>query len=215
MLVSRLGQSVRFRASNDELRPMGRATSGVKGMSFRGDDELLAADVILAGTADAAEDSDEVTDEQAEAEVVTAGGPYSFVVTEHGYAKRSAASAWSPKHRGGLGVKVATLTEERGALVGALLVEDGDEVLVIMESGKVVRSLVSEVPVKGKNSMGVIFAKPGKGDRVIGIARNVERHLDGDQADEAEVEGEAPVSEAAVSDTAASVDATGEPPAAE
>ncbi|WP_082110033.1 DNA gyrase subunit A [Demequina phytophila] len=195
MLVSRLGQSLRFNAKDEELRPMGRATSGVKGMSFRGDDELLAMDVILAGTAVAGDDADVETDaEAAEEEVTVSDGPFSFVVTRHGYAKRTSASAWSPKHRGGLGVKVATLTEERGDLVGAMLVEDTDEVLVIMESGKVVRSAVAEVPVKGKNSMGVIFAKPAKGDRIIGIARNVERNLDGDEPLEGEdaetVEGE-------------------------
>ncbi|WP_082104607.1 DNA gyrase subunit A [Demequina soli] len=193
MLVSRQGQSLRFNAKDEELRPMGRATSGVKGMSFRGDDELLAMDVILAGTAVAGDEDVEASDEAAEDEVLAGDGPYSFVVTRHGYAKRTSASAWSAKHRGGLGVKVATLTEERGDLVGAMLVEDTDEVLVIMESGKVVRSAVSEVPVKGKNSMGVIFAKPAKGDRIIGIARNVERNLEGDEAEESDeaVAGEA------------------------
>ncbi|WP_082097204.1 DNA gyrase subunit A [Demequina silvatica] len=210
MLVSRQGQSLRFNAKDEELRPMGRATSGVKGMSFRGDDELLAMDVILAGTAVAGDDAEVESDaEGAEEEVAVADGPFSFVVTRHGYAKRTSASAWSPKHRGGLGVKVATLTEERGDLVGAMLVEDTDEVLVIMESGKVVRSAVAEVPVKGKNSMGVIFAKPAKGDRIIGIARNVERNLDvdepleGEDAEAAEagvepaVEAEAPEAPAA------------------
>ncbi|WP_296666417.1 DNA gyrase subunit A, partial [Demequina sp.] len=157
MLVSRKGQSLRFHATGAELRPMGRATSGVKGMSFRGDDELLAMDVILAGTAEAAGEDEESDLEVADVETgVPSDGPFSFVVTEHGYAKRTAASAWTPKHRGGLGVKVATLTEERGDLVGALLVEESDEVLVIMESGKVVRSSVQGVPAKGKNSMGVI-----------------------------------------------------------
>lgn len=188
MLVSRKGQSLRFHATNDELRPMGRATSGVKGMSFRDDDELLAADVILAGTAEA------VGDEDAPDAVEDLGGdgPFSFVVTQAGYAKRTAASAWSAKHRGGLGVKVATLTEERGDLVGAMLVDEADEVLVVMESGKVMRSSVSDVPAKGKNTMGVIFAKPSAGDRIIGIARNVERNLGDDEvAGESEDGGEA------------------------
>ncbi|WP_084126123.1 DNA gyrase subunit A [Demequina sp. NBRC 110054] len=195
MLVSRKGQSLRFHASDDELRSMGRATSGVKGMSFRDDDELLAMDVILAGTAEAADDADSETEDDA-----TAGdGPYSFVVTAAGYAKRTSASAWAPKHRGGLGVKVATLTEERGDLVGAMLVEDTDEVLVIMGSGKVMRSPVSEVPIKGKNTMGVIFAKPGKNDSIIGIARNVERNL----GDEDEAEAEATEVAAAETDGAA------------
>ncbi len=197
MLVSRKGQSLRFHATDDELRPMGRATSGVKGMSFRDDDELLAMDVILAGTADAGEDAGEEVAEDAVEAVVAAGGPYSFVVTAAGYAKRTAASAWSPKHRGGLGVKVATLTEERGDLVGAMLVDDTDEVLVIMESGKVMRSSVTEVPVKGKNTMGVIFAKPGKNDRIIGIARNVERNLEEQaEAEDGVTDGEATTADA-------------------
>ncbi|WNM28874.1 DNA gyrase subunit A [Demequina capsici] len=211
MLVSRKGQSLRFHASDDELRSMGRATSGVKGMSFRDDDELLAMDVILAGTAEAAEDAD--VEVEVDEDAILGDGPYSFVVTAAGYAKRTSASAWSAKHRGGLGVKVATLTEERGDLVGAMLVEDTDEVLVIMESGKVMRSPVSEVPVKGKNTMGVIFAKPGKNDRIIGIARNVERNLGDDEADDEA--GEGVVVEGAAVDTTSAATVAVEGAAAE
>ena len=156
MLVSRKGLSLTFEASDAALRPMGRATSGVKGMSFRDDDELLAMDVVTEGS-------------------------YSFVVTEGGYAKRTSVDEYRVQGRGGLGIKVAKLQDERGDLVGALLVEEHDEVLVIMEGGKVMRALVNEVPAKGRDTMGVIFAKPGKDDRIIGIARNVERHLDADE----------------------------------
>lgn len=159
MLVSRKGQSLRFTATDEALRPTGRATSGVKGMSFRGDDELLAMDVVTEGS-------------------------FSFVVTEGGFAKRTEMTVenYRQQGRGGLGIKVANLQEARGDLVGALLVEEADEVLVIMESGKVVRSAVAEVPAKGRNTMGVIFAKPANGDRIIGIARNVERNLDAEEA---------------------------------
>ncbi|WP_370634296.1 DNA gyrase subunit A [Demequina sp. TTPB684] len=157
MLVSRKGLSLTFEATDEALRPMGRATSGVKGMKFRDEDELLSLDVVTEGA-------------------------FSFVVTEGGYAKRTAVDEYRVQGRGGLGIKVAKLQEERGDLVGALLVEETDEVLVIMSGGKVVRSLVNEVPAKGRDTMGVIFAKPGKGDRIIGVARNVERHLDGDEA---------------------------------
>jgi len=156
MLVSRKGLSLTFEATDDALRPMGRATSGVKGMSFRNDDQLLAMDVVTEGS-------------------------FSFVVTEGGYAKRTAVEEYRVQGRGGLGIKVAKLQDERGDLVGALLVEEHDEVLVIMEGGKVMRALVNEVPAKGRDTMGVIFAKPGKGDHIIGIAHNVERHLDGDE----------------------------------
>ncbi|MFV0286970.1 MAG: DNA gyrase C-terminal beta-propeller domain-containing protein, partial [Demequina sp.] len=129
------------------------------------------------------------------AENAVTDGPFSFVVTELGYAKRTAASAWDAKHRGGLGVKVGKLTDERGDLVGALLVDETDEVLVIMESGKVVRSNVAEVPAKGRNTMGVIFAKPGKGDKVIGIARNVERKVEEEVEAEEDAAAEAPSAE--------------------
>nr|WP_061961290.1 DNA gyrase subunit A [Demequina flava] len=204
MLVSRKGQSVRFHATDDEIRATGRATSGVKGMSFRDDDELLALDVIPADVPEGTDADGTVTDEDGD-EVNVSDGPYSFVVTELGYAKRTAASAWDAKHRGGLGVKVGKLTDERGDLVGSLLVDETDEVLVIMSSGKVVRSNVSEVPAKGRNTMGVIFAKPAKNDKIIGIARNVERKVE-EEVEAAEAEDDdAPVTPDAATAPAAEV----------
>ncbi|WP_261624902.1 DNA gyrase subunit A [Nesterenkonia marinintestina] len=146
MLVSRKGQSLRFTATDDALRPMGRATSGVTGMKFREDDELLTADVIT-------EDS------------------YVFVVTEGGYAKRSSVEEYRVQGRGGLGIKVGKLVEDRGDLVGAMVVESDDEVLVVMASGNVVRSAVEGVPSKGRDTMGVIFAKPRGKDRILKVAR--------------------------------------------
>ena len=159
LLVSRKGQSIRFTATDEALRPMGRATSGVTGMKFRSDDELLAADVVT-------EDS------------------YVFIVTEGGYAKRTAVEEYRTQGRGGLGIKVAKLVEDRGDLVGALIVQDDDEVLVVMEGGKVVRSNVSEVPAKGRDTMGVIFAKPDKNDRIIEVARNSERGLESEESED-------------------------------
>ncbi|WP_432573088.1 DNA gyrase subunit A [Kineococcus sp. SYSU DK005] len=158
-LVSRKGMSVRFAADDDTLRPMGRATSGVTGMKFRGEDELLAMAV-------ASDDLDV------------------FVVTELGYAKRTRIAEYRRQGRGGLGIKVAKLAEARGDLVGALTVSEDDEVLVVMAGGRVVRSRVDEVPAKGRDTMGVTFARPETGDRIIAVARNAERVLD------AEVEAE-------------------------
>ncbi len=157
MLVSRKGQSLRFSATDEALRPMGRATSGVTGMKFREDDELLAANVV-------SDDS------------------YVFIVTEGGFAKRTKVDQYRVQGRGGLGIKVAKLAEERGDLVGALIVQEEDEVLVVMGGGKVVRSAVSGVPAKGRDTMGVIFAKPDKADRIIAVARNTERGLTGADA---------------------------------
>jgi DNA gyrase subunit A len=81
------------------------------------------------------------------------------------------------QQRGGLGIKVAKLSETRGGLAGALIVGDEDEVLVVLESGKVTRSSVEEVPAKGRDTMGVVFARMGEEDKVLGIARNSERDL--------------------------------------
>lgn len=159
LLVSRKGQSIRFTATDDALRPMGRATSGVTGMKFREDDELLAADVVQDGS-------------------------FVFIVTEGGYAKRTAVDEYRLQGRGGLGIKVAKLAEDRGDLVGALIVQEEDEVLVVMEGGKVVRSAVSGVPAKGRDTMGVIFAKPDKNDRIIEVARNSERGLEGEESED-------------------------------
>ena len=161
LLVSRGGQSLRFRADDETLRPTGRATSGVTGMRFRAGDSLLAMDVVDPQWGDAD----------------------LFVVTEGGYAKRTAVADYPTKGRGGLGVKVANLVEERGSLVGALVTAPGDEVLCIMASGKVVRSAVAEVSRTGRATQGVTFAKPDDGDRIIAVARSAERELDDDRAD--------------------------------
>ena len=158
LLVSRHGQSLRFHADDETLRPTGRATSGVTGMRFREGDCLLAMGVV--------------DPQWAEADL--------FVVTEGGYAKRTAVADYPTKGRGGLGVKVANLVEERGSLVGALVTAPGDEVLCIMASGKVVRSAVAEVSRTGRATQGVTFAKPDDGDRIIAVARSTERELEGD-----------------------------------
>ena len=155
LLVSRKGMSVRFSASNESLRPMGRDTSGVMGMSFRKGDALLSASVIN-----------------------DVEGAFVFVVTEGGYAKRTSVDQYRAQNRGGLGIKVAKLEEKRGDLVGALIVADDDEVLVVLESGRVVRSAVSEVPAKGRDTMGVVFARFEEGDSILGLARNTERNLE-------------------------------------
>ena len=149
ILVSRHGQSLRFTASDEQLRPMGRATSGVTGMRFRTKDELLTMDVV-----------------RPDADL--------FVVTEGGYAKRTALSEYRVQGRGGLGIKVANLVEARGDLVGALVTEEDSEVLVIMAGGKIVRSRVDEVSRTGRNTQGVIFSRADEGDGVIAITLNVD-----------------------------------------
>ena len=153
--MSRKGQSVRFNATDDSLRPMGRATSGVTGMKFRDGDDLLSMNVVPDGT-----------------------DPDVFVVFEAGLAKRTAASDYPTRGRATLGVKVAAISERGGDLVGAITVDEGDEVLVVMEQGKIVRSRVDEVRRTGRSTQGVQFATPGKGDQIVAVARNAEREVE-------------------------------------
>ena len=169
LLVSRKGMSIRFSASDDSLRPMGRDTSGNIGMHFREGDSLLSASVI--------NDVD---------------GTFVFVVTEGGFAKRTSVDQYRPQNRGGIGIKVAKLEEKRGDLVGALIVAEDDEVLVVAESGKVARSAVAEVPARGRDTMGVVFARPDEGDSIIGLAKNSERNLESQGDEEAPAEEVAP-----------------------
>ncbi|QDW61759.1 DNA gyrase subunit A [Oerskovia sp. KBS0722] len=163
ILVSRKGQSIRFTADDDAMRPLGRSTSGVTGMKFREEDDLLAMDVVR-------------------------DDAFLFTVTEGGIAKRTQLTEdnYRVQGRNGFGIKVANLPERNGDLVGALVVDADDEVLVIMERGKIVRSSVDEVKPTGRTSQGVIFAKPDKNDKIIAVARNVERRLgeDRDTVDE-------------------------------
>jgi len=184
LLVSKKAQSIRFTASDDTLRPMGRATSGVKGMSFREADELLSMNVVRPGT-------------------------FVFTATDGGYAKRTAVDEYRVQGRGGLGIKAAKIVEDRGSLVGALIVEESDEILAITLSGGVIRTRVSEVRETGRDTMGVQLINLGKRDAVVGIARNAEA---GREAEE--VGGEDVVDETAEAAATTGTD-EGEAPSAE
>ena len=150
LLISRKGQAIRFQASDDQLRPMGRATSGVTGMRFRDGDELLSM-AVLGGDDDL-------------------DGRFVFTVTDGGFAKRTAVGEYRQQGRGGLGIKAMRLSDDRGSLVGGLIVGDGDEVISIKQSGQVVRSAVADVPVKGRDTMGVKFVGVKGDDAVAAIA---------------------------------------------
>ncbi len=181
LLVSRKGQAIRFPADDSQLRPMGRATSGVQGMKFRDSDSMLSMSVIRAAQV-AAEESGEVE-----------SGPYFgvhpqyvFTITDGGFAKRTRITEYRVQSRGGLGIKAMSLAnEDRGGLVGAFIVEDGDEVLSITTGGQVVRSPINEdFRPTGRSTMGVKFVTPKGGDTVAVVTRSVERA--GEDEDEAE-----------------------------
>ena len=173
LLISRKGQAIRFPANDEELRPMGRATSGVTGMKFRSDDELLSLSVIRAG---------ETEDDH-----------YVFTVTDGGFAKRTAVAEYRQQGRGGIGIKAMKLNEDRGSLVGGLVVTENDEVIAIKASGQITRSSVAEVPVKGRDTMGVKFVGVNGNDSVVVIALNPETTAEAAEIDEPAAEGQAGV----------------------
>jgi DNA gyrase subunit A len=158
LLVSRRGMAIRFTADDQALRPMGRDTRGVQGMRFREGDELLAMNVLPAGLHEA--------------------DTFLFTVTDGGFAKRTPVVDYRPQGRGGLGLKAVRLTQERGGLVGALVVDESDEVLSIRAAGGVTRSPVADVRATGRDTMGVTFVDVAAGDAVAAITRVVENDLD-------------------------------------
>jgi len=151
LLISRGGQAIRFPADDEQLRPMGRATSGVTGMRFRNGDALLSMAVI---PADMPEDN-----------------RFVFTVTNGGFAKRTLVAEYREQGRGGLGVKAMKLNEDRGQLVGGLIVSESDEVIAIKTSGQIIRSGVADVAVKGRDTMGVKFVGLRGDDQVAAIAQ--------------------------------------------
>ena len=163
ILISAKAQALRFRASDESLRPMGRATSGVIGMRFADGDELL--DMYVA------RDDEDV-----------------LVATEGGYAKRTPSDQYPVKNRGGMGVVTARIVEARGRLVGALMVHPDDEIFAITSAGGVIRTPAGEIKRSGRQTMGVRLMNLASGVSVVGLARNAESldAADDDQPDGAE-----------------------------
>ena len=149
LLVSEEGQAIRFTANDDTLRPMGRATAGVKGMRFRGDDQLLAMCVVR-------------------------DGDYLLVATSGGYGKRTAMEEYPVKGRGGLGVVIFKYTPKRGKLIGALAVDSDDQIFAITSAGGVIRTEVGQIRPSSRQTMGVRLVNLEKDVELFAIDRNVE-----------------------------------------
>jgi DNA gyrase subunit A len=163
MLVSRKGQAIRFH--EDKVRPMGRATSGVKGMGLRKGDEVISASI-------AREDLD------------------MLVVTDQGYGKRTRVSDYPIKGRGGLGVKTVQLTKARGQLAGAMVVREGYQVMMISTGGTVIRMPVEEIKRLGRSTQGVIVMRL-RGDEQVSSLALVAEAEEGAPVDESSEEQQA------------------------
>src|SRR3984885_1923560 len=164
LLVSKDAQAIRFHATDDALRPMGRATSGVIGMRFGDGDRLLGMHVVR-GDADV------------------------LVATSGGYAKRTPPDQYPVQGRGGRGVLTARIVEARGELVGALMVLPEDEVFAITSAGGVIRTRAEEIKQSGRQTMGVRLVNLASGQSLVAIARN-EESLDGGNGAEAAEDGD-------------------------
>jgi DNA gyrase subunit A len=187
LLVSRKGQAIRFPADDGQLRPMGRATSGVTGMKFREGDRLLSMAVIRAEQVAAEEAAAARAAEAGEStdagELPDVQEQYVFTITDGGFAKRTRISEYRQQSRGGLGIKAMKQDDERGNLVGAFIVVEGDEVLAIKQSGQVTRSAIDEhLRPTGRDTKGVRFVGVSEGDGVAQVARSVERATEIDEA---------------------------------
>ena len=153
LLVSANGQSIRFSATDEALRPMGRATSGVQGMRFNADDYLLSLNVVREGT-------------------------YLLVATSGGYAKRTAIEEYPVQGRGGKGVLTVMYDRRRGRLVGALIADDDSELYAITSGGGVIRTAARQVRKAGRQTKGVRLMNLGEGATLLAIARNAEENAD-------------------------------------
>ncbi|MEN3613379.1 intein-containing DNA gyrase subunit A [Plantactinospora sp. ZYX-F-223] len=152
LLVSKKAQAIRFNATDEALRPMGRATSGVIGMRFTDDDVLLAMEVVREGM-----DLDVL------------------VATNGGYAKRTPIEEYPVQGRGGKGVLTAKITERRGGLVGAVVISPDDELFAITSNGGVIRTPVKPVRrTRDRNTMGVKLMDLPDGVTIVAIARNAD-----------------------------------------
>ena len=163
LLVSEQGQSIRFTADDEQLRPMGRATAGVKGMRFRGDDQLLAMTTV--------KDDD-----------------FLLVATSGGYGKRTPISEYNPQGRGGMGVMTFKYTPKRGKLIGALAVEEDDQIFAITSAGGVIRTEVNQIRPSSRATMGVRLVDLAEGNELLAIDVNVED--EGEQEATAVAKGE-------------------------
>ena len=149
LLVSEEGQSIRFSADDEQLRPMGRSTAGVKGMRFRGDDHLLAMTVVRDGS-------------------------YLLVATAGGYGKRTSMDEYSVQGRGGVGVVTFKYNPKRGKLIGALAVDDDDQIFAITSAGGVIRTEVNQIRPSSRATLGVRLVNLEDGIELLAIDRNVE-----------------------------------------
>jgi DNA gyrase subunit A len=172
-LTSFNGQGILF--SEEDVRPMGRTAAGVFGMRFRDDDELVSMTVIPKELMDRVQNGEEVSDRL-------------VAVTEHGYGKRTEIGEFSVQGRGGLGVITIKTSDRNGKVVGARLVHDDDELMLITNLGQIIRMRVDGISIIGRNTQGVRLMTMDEEELVVSLARLIpedeEEELEGEEGEE-------------------------------
>jgi DNA gyrase subunit A len=148
LIATKTGQSIRF--PEEQVRPMGRATHGVKGIDLGEGDEVVAL----------------VVSEEAR--------PHVLAVCAQGYGKRTNIEEFRTQNRGGKGIILIDASERNGPVVGVKLVKDGDEVMLITDRGQTLRTRVDEIRETGRNAQGVKLMTLGEGERIVAVERLAE-----------------------------------------
>ena len=157
ILSTRDGQAIRFK--EDEARPMGRDTYGVRGMKLDAGDEVVSLDLVEPGAT-------------------------LLAVSENGYGKRTEMEEYRLTRRGGKGIITMKTTDKTGRVIGVRMVTDDDQIMLVTSGGKVIRLRVNEIRVIGRNTQGVRLIGLEEGERVASVARLAEREDEGEVKDE-------------------------------
>jgi DNA gyrase subunit A len=157
MLFASSGKVASFHES--DVRPMGRTASGVRGMRLKDNEQIISLIISQPGTV--------------------------LTLTENGYGKRTKVEEYPIHKRGGQGVIAMQTSDRNGVLVGAVLVDDNDEIMLITDGGTLVRTRTNEISVLGRNTQGVRVIRPGKNEKVIGLDRIA--FLESEEIDEDDV----------------------------
>jgi DNA gyrase subunit A len=159
ILSTRTGQAIRFK--EEEVRPMGRGAGGVRGITLEAGDSVVAMATVSPGAT-------------------------LLAVAEKGYGKRTEMDEYRVQSRGGKGIITMKTTEKTGAVVGVRMVSDDDDIMLVTDGGKVIRTPVKGISIIGRNTQGVRLIDLAEGERVVGVARLAEK----EEEDEGNKEGE-------------------------
>ena len=171
IIGTRKGMAIHFQTSNQQLRPLGRSTKGVKSMKLKGDDELISMDIIPAQIVATIETTEEEEDDSAE-EIIEEGdrGPWLLAITNNGYGKRVPISKFRLQNRAGMGVRAIKFKSIEDRLVAIDIVNPDDELMIVTNRGIMIRQGVQAISLQSRNATGVRVQRLDKDDAIAAVA---------------------------------------------